>query len=122
MKKISEGNMTRRFLDVGKYFITDTDETIFVRHFSEVELGSLKELDASKVSYIEDHYWVPDGFIAWNIVDSEDSEDSELQLVYFTGRTAVITVFNEDDITRELLNKAMITKEKKVVRSLELCA
>ena len=100
-KTINEGNLTRRLLDVGKYILTDTKEEVYLRHFSDVELSNLKDLTPKKVATIVDHYWTPDGFIAWNIVNST------LQLVYFKGKAAIVTVFDEDDLTRELLNRAM---------------
>lgn len=116
---INVGNMTRRLLDVGKYFITDTNEEVYLRHFSDVELESLRELTPNKVSYIRDRYWTPDGFIAWNIVDNE------LQFVFFKGRAAIVTTFSEDDLTRVLLNKAMAInnlENKQVVYTTDMAA
>ncbi len=97
---INELKLTRRLLDVGKYN-TSTGETVYLRHFDEVELNHVRDLTPEKVSYIEDRYWAPDGFIAWNIVDEE------LQLVYFKGKAAIVTIIKVNDLTRELLNRAM---------------
>ncbi len=102
-------------------YTTEFDEEIPVVNFEKVGMKDLRSLTPYKVGQVVGNNWLPNGLIAWNVVDG----GNKLNLVYFKGRVAVITTIANPkmDINEILRQASRICQidDKRIVH-MNLCA
>lgn len=104
--------------------VPGTNETVFLRKFEDIGLSYIEclgDITPAVVDFITDRCWMPDGFVAWRIVEGMQ------QMIYFKGKVAIISVFKlkSNHFMKEFLSEATSYSNldrKIVVRSTEMCA
>lgn len=74
-------------LEKMRNYVTE-DGSIPVVEFSELELKDLRSLTPYKVQQVMGNNWLPNGLIAWQVSEATN----KLNMIFFRGRAAVVTV------------------------------
>lgn len=102
-----------------KEYVSEFDESIPVKKFSEVGMKDLRSLTPYKVGQVIENGYYPNGLIAWRMAD----DSRKIVLVFFRGRAAVITEMKNEEIDlRDLFRKASMLHHIDSKRIVTTCA